>query len=101
MAGRSNQRDLVMEVHHQALLQQQEQKPADFDLLGHLENAKESKRTKARKTKGTASFPEINPKDFKDGTSDDGTVETVEGRRKVNVRAQGVQSYGHFEDEGA
>lgn len=91
-----------MEVHHRAASEVGGWvDSSSSDLLGHLENAKEAKSTKARKTKGTASFPQINPKDFKDGASDDGTVETVEGWRKIDEKAQGVQPYDHFKDEGA
>ena len=55
-----------------------------FYLLGHFEDSQEPQGSETRKTEGTGPLLKVDPKDFKNGSSDDGKVKAVEGRGEVN-----------------
>ena len=42
----------------------------------------------------------VDPKDLKNGSSDDDGVESIEGRREKKGGAQSVHPNEHFENEG-
>ena len=55
-----------------------------FYLLGHFEDSQQPQGSETRKTEGTGPLLKVDPKDFKNGSSDDGKVKAVEGGGEVN-----------------
>ena len=56
----------------------------NFYLLGHFEDSQQPQGSETRKTEGTGPLLKVDPKDFKNGSSDDGKVKAVEGGGEVN-----------------